>query len=75
MEPPLRLFTCDARYQKFIEATLALALADVARDKERRANKQLPTIPTQLTLGEPGTLTIAVGLEDSVNALTKGPIP
>lgn len=38
------VYEVDARYQKFVQATLAIALADVARDMKRRSDGLAPTI-------------------------------
>jgi hypothetical protein len=41
---PRSVYEVDARYRKFVEANLAITLADVARDMKRRSDGLAPTI-------------------------------
>jgi hypothetical protein len=63
----MRLFTGPAAYRRYLEASLALALAEIKRDADRRADEdprvqRLSTIPDRfIEAGDAGTLCIMVG--------------
>jgi hypothetical protein len=64
----MRLFTGPAAYRRYLEASLALALAEIKRDADRRADEdprvqRLSTIPDRfIEAGESRTLCIMVGV-------------
>jgi hypothetical protein len=64
----MRLFTGPAAYRRYLEASLALALAEIKRDADRRADEdprvqRLSTIPDRfIEAGDTGTLCIMVGV-------------
>lgn len=70
----MRVFQCPAKYHRFIESAVALALADVKRDMDRRADdhpgvRALATVHDQyLDHDAAGTLTILVGVADTDEA-------
>ena len=66
----MRLFTFPASYRPYVESQLRLAVADVQRDLDCRADEDrrvrgLATIPsTFIDDSESGTLTVLVGVPE-----------
>jgi len=63
----MREFKFPARYEQFLTATIALALAEVARDMKRRSDEDprvqaMATVPSMLiNATRPGDCSIIVG--------------
>lgn len=63
---PARVFTAPARYRKFLESSLALAIAEIERDDRRRGAGVPPTINDQFLNREGGRLAVVVGAADEL---------
>jgi hypothetical protein len=67
----MRVFSVPAKYRAFVEAQIALTLAEVKRDIDRRDDdhpgvRALATVHnTFINNNQKGTLTILVGANDS----------
>jgi len=59
----MRVFSCPAKYQRFVESSIALALADIGRDVKRRAEGQRATVHRQfIDDAAEGELVVLVGV-------------
>lgn len=63
----MRVFSCPSQYRRFVEAQLALALAEIGEDLRRRAANKLPRIHDQFIAADAGErVTIVVSEPGSV---------
>jgi len=69
------MFSCPARYRKFMEANIALLLAEIGRDVARRADEDpriqaWATVPNHMIdTDQVGTCAILVGVSDDPSAV------